>query len=172
MEAYRAIVSKRDTRLFTPRAIDDEVLERILRAARMAGSARNAQPIRLVVLKDPARKEELAACGNATDHVRQCAVAIAVVLLPEGGVPGTPFAIFRGPFDAGRAAQNVMVAAWAEGIASCPASMHKADCAAEALGLPEGAVVANVIALGYPADAPRDRRPRVPLEDYVHWERW
>ena len=47
MEAYRAIVTKRDTRSYEPRPIPDQVLHRILQAGRMAGSAKNAQPIRV-----------------------------------------------------------------------------------------------------------------------------
>ena len=69
----------------------------------------------------------------------------------------------------------MMLAAFAEGIASCPASMHHAEDAARVLGLPEGYTVANTIAFGYPAaagDANRPPRPRKPLDEYVHWERW
>lgn len=173
MDVYRAILSKRDRRRYSGRAIDDETLGRIIQAARMAGSARDLQPVRLVVLRDAARRQALAACGRSTDHVRACQVAIAVVLVPEMGVVGAPLTIFRGPFDAGRAAQNLMLAAWSEGIASCPASMHDAEAARVVLGLPEGHVVANVITLGYPDDAEvRPVRPRMPTDDYVHYENW
>ena len=175
MDAYRAIVTKRDTRQYTARPIADDLLARILQAGRMAGSAKDAQPVRLIVLRDPDRKRELALCGRFTPHVVQSAVTIAVVLLPEEGKVGGPFAIFRGPFDAGRAAQNMMIAAWAEGIASCPASMHEAERAREVLGLPEGHVVANAIAFGYPEGgvaAHPESQPRLPLADYVHYERW
>lgn len=174
MDAYRAIISKRDTRDFAERPIPGEVLHRILQAGRMAGSAKNAQPVRLVVLESFERRAELAECGRFTPHLVSCAVAVAIVLAPEDGEPGKPFAIFRGPFDAGRAAQNMMVAAWAEGISSCPASMHDAECAARVLGLPEGYVVANVIAFGYPAEgAPIGRgQQRLPIDEYVRFERW
>jgi nitroreductase len=53
--------------------------------------------------------------------------------------------------------------------------MHHAEKAAEVLGLPEGHVVANVIALGYPAeekDPVQGTRPRMPTADYVHHDRW
>jgi nitroreductase len=173
MDVYRAIVSKRDRRRYSAQPIDDATLDRIVQAARMAGSARDAQPVRLIVIRDAAQREALASCGRATDHVRTCQVAIAVVLVPEAGVVGAPFAIFRGPFDAGRAAQNLMLAAWGEGVASCPASMHDAEAARLVLGLPEGHVVANVITLGFP-DAGEERpvRPRMPLDDYIHYETW
>ncbi|MEO6399037.1 MAG: nitroreductase family protein, partial [Tepidiformaceae bacterium] len=156
------------------KTVAEDVLTRILQAARMAGSAKNAQPVRLVVLRDQARKARLAECGRFTPHVVASPVVLAIVLVPELGVVGAPFTIFRGPFDAGRAAQNIMLAAWNEGIGSCPASMHDAEAAAVVLGLPEGHVVANLIALGYPQgqDSNSGGRPRLPLDDYIHNEVW
>jgi hypothetical protein len=52
--------------------------------------------------------------------------------------------------------------------------MHDNDAARAVLGLPEGHVVANVITLGYPAgaDPMTGARPRMPMEEYVSWERW
>ena len=174
METQRAIMTKRDTRAFAERPVEEDVLNRILQAGRMAGSAKNAQPVRLVVLRDQARKAELAKCGRFTPHVVASPVVVAIVLVPELGVVGAPFTIFRGPFDAGRAAQNIMLAAWDEGLGSCPASMHDAEAAAAVLGLPEGHVVANLIALGYPAgkDPNSGGRPRLPLEHFVFYETW
>lgn len=174
VDTYRAILSKRDTRLFSPKPIAEDVLERLVQAARMAGSARAAEPVRLVLLRDPEQKAKLAACGNSTRHVVSAPVAVAFVLVPEFGQVGAPLTIFRGPFDSGRAGQNMMLAAWAEGISSCPASMHDGEAARLVLGLPEGYVVANVIAFGYPegADPMTGTRPRLPTGDFVHYERW
>ena len=174
MDTQRAIMTKRDTRAFAATPVAEEVLDRIVQAARMAGSAKNAQPVRLIVLRDPVHKAELAKCGQFTPHVVASPVVIAIVLVPELGVVGAPFTIFRGPFDAGRAAQNIMLAAWNEGLGSCPASMHDAEAAAAVLGLPEGHVVANLIALGYPSgsDPNSGGRPRLPVDDFVHQELW
>lgn len=140
----------------------------------MAGSAKAAEPVRFIVIREHAQKDALAKCGDFTPHVVAAPVVVVLVLEPELGRVGAPFSIFRGPFDAGRAAQNMMVAAWAEGVSSCPASMHRPDDAAKVLGLPEGHVVANTIAFGYPAanEGTRQSRPRQPLEEYVHYERW
>ena len=174
METYRTIVNKRDIRAFSDRAVSEEVLHRILQAGRMAGSAKNAHPVRFVVLRDRERLEAVARCGQFTRHVAHAAFAVAIVLVPEPFREDGGFTIFRGPFDAGRAAQNMMLAAWSEGVASCPASMHDAECARKELGAPEGHLVANVIAFGYPlenAQAPGGR-PRMPLSDLVYWERW
>ena len=67
-----------------------------------------------------------------------------------------------------------MIAAWAEGITSCPTSMHERARARETLGLPEGHELAIVLALGYPQAGSRlsAGRSRLPLEELVHEEHW
>jgi nitroreductase len=169
--AYDVIRSKRDTRAYDDREIPEEILRRILQAGRMAGSAKHAQPCRFIVLTNPDYRRELAACGDFTAHLNAAPVVVAVVLVS----PGDQFDPIRAmAFDAGRAAQNIMLAAWSEGIASCPVTMHRGDDAARVLRLPEGHTVTWVIALGYPTDsAPqREPRPRLPLSNYVFREHW
>ncbi|MBI2913930.1 MAG: nitroreductase family protein [Chloroflexi bacterium] len=163
MDAYQCIVTKRDSRSYAEMPIEEDALRRILQAGRMAGSSKNTQPCRFVVLRDAERKAELAACGQFAQHVPQAAAAIAVCLPPTGG-----------QFDAGRAAQNMMLAAWNEGVASCPVSMHDQEGARQTLGLPEGWRVAIVLALGYPRPGiPLGRgERRLALEEFVRWERW
>jgi len=163
MDAYRCIVTKRDSRSYTQQAVDEETLQRILQAGRMAGSSKNTQPWAFVVLRDDERKKELAACGQFAQHVPSAPVVIAVVLTPGGGA-----------FDAGRAAQNMMLAAWSEGITSCPVAMHDRECAAKTLGLPAEHSVAIVLSLGYPESRESLHRgvARTTLDELVHQERW
>lgn len=163
MDALRAITSKRDSRSFTDEPVDDPTLERILQAGRMAGSAKNTQPCSYVVVRDEARKEELAGCGNFSVWIPHAPVNVAVVMPPEGR-----------DFDAGRAAQNMMVAANALGLASCPVTMHDQDCARRVLGLPDGYTTAIVIALGHPVPGSNTGMgaARNALGEIVHRERW
>ena len=160
---YDVIRTKRDTRAYADRLVPDAVLRRILQAGRMAGSSKNVQPCRFVVLRDQGHKEELASFGDFAKHLPHAPVVVAVVLLPGGG-----------PLDAGRAAQNMMLAAWAEGITSCPTSMHHPEDAARVLGVPPEHRVAITLPFGYPAEETRARRsqPRLPLDEYVYEERW
>jgi nitroreductase len=163
VDAYTAVLTKRDTRAYSNRPIPDETLRRILQAGRMAGSSKNSQPCRFIVLRDPAHRQEVATCGQWAVPIAAAPLAIAIVLLPGGGA-----------FDAGRAAQNMMITAWAEGITSCPVALHDQNCARERLGLPEGYHVQTVIAFGYPDESapPRESRPRLPFEEYVRYEYW
>jgi nitroreductase len=163
MDAYKTIISKRDTRSYSDRPISDESLHRILQAGRMAGSAKNVQPCRFVVVRSAEKKREVANCGDFAQQVPNAAVAIAVVIPNDAR-----------EFDAGRAAQNVMLAAWSEDITSCAVTMHDADCARRVLRLPEGYRVAIVIPFGYPpAEGIKSGgAKRLPLEEIVHEETW
>lgn len=163
MDAYKCIVTKRDIRAYLDKPIEEEKLQMILQAGRMAGSSKDTQPTRMVLLRDPQRKEEVAACGRFAQHLPSAAVGIAICL-PETG----------SDFDAGRSAQNMMLAAWSMGIASCPCSMHDRECAIRTLGLPDGYRVVVVLALGHPDPAVSMHRGqrRLELGELVHEERW
>jgi nitroreductase len=163
MDAYEAIVTKRDTREYEPRPISEEHLRRIVQAGRMAGSSKNEQPIRLLVLRDQAQKDAIARCGDFAEHLPGSPLVVIVVRLGESR-----------PFDAGRAAQNMMVAAQADGIASCPVGIQHDDCAREALGLPPEATVAMALTFGYPTGGRATGRGdrRIDLDQFVRIDRW
>jgi nitroreductase len=117
--------------------------------------------------------KEVATCGTFSQPLLTAQAGIAVCAHPAGS-----------DFDAGRAAQNMMVAAWNEGIATCPTSVHNQECAREKLQLPQdvedegsgrkGWRVVVIIALGYPdKKVPMGMgRKRLDLGEYVHWEKW
>lgn len=163
MDAYKAITTKRDTRAYVDKPIEDEVLGRILQAGRMAGSSKNTQPVRLVVMRDREWLKEVATCGTFSQPLLTAAAGIAVCCAADGS-----------DFDAGRAAQNMMVAAWSQGVASCPTSVHNQPCAIEKLRLPEGGRIVVIIALGYPEPSvPMSMgRKRLEMGEYVWWEKW
>ena len=90
--------------------------------------------------------------------------------------------------DAGRLAQNLMLAAWAHGIGSCIASLYPDENERRAkalLRVPDDRWLRTLVSLGYPADAaalrvsggpaavraavPTGRRP---LAEIVRWERY
>ncbi len=175
MDAYSAVVAKREVREYTDRPVSEDVLTKILQAGRTTGSAKNSQPWRFVVLKERQHRHDLSDAVMAPRNLDRCAVAIAVVLLNE-----------RLRFDAGRVAQNMMVAAWALGVGSCPNSVRpdQHDRMREDLGVPAEAAIVTIITLGYPAAGQPRPRPkadpekivaklnRLPLEELVHRERF
>jgi nitroreductase len=164
MDAYQAIITKRDTRSYLPDAVGREALDKVLRAARMAGSAKNGQLTRLVVVTEDERRQALAACGDFTAWIPSAPVIVVLVAPVEGGRL----------FDLGRMAQNLMIEAHALGLATCPVTFHHQDRLRAALGLPETMEGPMGITLGHPGplDPNRPRARRLPLEDLVHREAW
>src|SRR3981081_3956075 len=170
MDAYLAAVAKREVREYTDRPLPEDILTKILQAGRATGSAKNSQPWRFIILKDRQHRHDLAGATMAPRNLDRCAVAVAVVLLNE-----------RLRFDAGRVAQNMMVAAWALGVGSCPNSVRpdEHDRLRQDLGVPGDAAIATVITLGYPAPGQPRPRPkadpekilarvnRLPLDEHV-----
>lgn len=131
----------------------------------MAGSSKNAQPNRFILVRERERLEALAAVSPFGRWL--ASAAAAVIIVQEGRAHG---------FDAGRAAQNMMVAAFGEGVGSCPAHLPEAELARE-FGIPADLHVDRVIGFGYldpeQAGPPAGvARTRLPLSEIVHEERW
>jgi nitroreductase len=141
VDPYLAIASKRDERAYADTPIPDEVRGRILDAGRLSGSSQNRQRWEFVVVSGAAR-ERLAGAVYAPDNVRGAALVVAIVG-EAGGI------------DVGRCAQNMMLAAWGDGVASCPNGVRDADRAEEICG----GDVRTILSFGYPA-RPRDVESR------------
>ena len=165
MTPYETIISKRDLRVYTDEPIADDVMHRILQAGRMAGSAKNLEVNRLVVVTDQAVQDALAEAGDFSSWIGSSAAIVGFA---------SPSAELR-LFDVGRQAQNMMIAAHAEGVGSCPVTMHHPDKVRAAVGLPEDWDMGMVITLGYPVEDHPDsplKRTRVSMDDLVITNRW
>ncbi|HUG32173.1 MAG TPA: nitroreductase family protein [Acidimicrobiia bacterium] len=137
---YEFVLGLRAIRDYEPQPLSSEDLRSILEAGRRTGSSKNRQSWSFIALTDPKRIRGLAEHGDFTQPVRDSAATIVLVEEPGGN-----------EFDIGRAAQNMMLAAKAIGVASCPITLHRARDAAAFLGVPEEATARYAIALGYPS---------------------
>lgn len=175
METAKAIRSQRAVREYADQPVSDEQLSAILDAGRRAGSAKNRQPWRFIVVRDAERRARLAECGRYTAHLPSAPVIIVVV------TPGESFWL---GFDAGRAAQNMMLAATDLGLGTGIATLHDSACARRILGVPDDHNPQIAIALGVPAaptpteaerrfmQAVLPQQGRLPLSELVYFERW
>lgn len=170
-ETYDSILNLRVVRSFTDEALTTEHLDHLLEAARWTGSAKNLQLWSFIVVDDPAQKDRLLAAGDFLTPVKNAPLAIVLVSHPGGY-----------EFDMGRVAQNLLLAADALGVGSCPVTLHHEEIAHEVLGIPDGYRARYAVALGYPDDASeregrsarRSRMPqgRKPLDELVHRNRF
>ena len=170
-ETYERIVGLRVVRVFRPEPIAQKYVEMILEAGRWTGSSKNTQPWAFIVLTDPGERQRLAECGSFTGPLVGAPLVVALVRHPGGG-----------DFDIGRVAQNMMEAAAALGIGSCPVTLHRETCARERLKVPDDHGCRYALAFGHPdvegerqlragmgSMIPRGRRPLADLVFYGHW---
>jgi nitroreductase len=172
-DVWDAIRSKRMVRQFADRPLSPEHLTRIVDAGRHAGSSKNKQRWDFVVVEDRARLGALAKVGPFAEHVGGAAAAVALVT-PDPTAEGASLSLV---WDAGLAAENMMLAAWELGVGSCPATVYEQSVARQVLGIPEDRWCGYVLSFGYPADPEDMRRPpkaggRRPLDEVRHRETW
>lgn len=144
---YDFIIGLRAIRDYKPDPLSEEHLAAILEAGRWTGSSKNNQAWSFIAVTDSDRIQGLAEHGDFTQPVRDSAATIVLVQESGGNM-----------FDIGRAAQNMMLAAKAIGVASCPITLHRDGDAAAFLGVDEGAITRYAIALGYPSPDAKPRR--------------
>jgi nitroreductase len=154
METWLAIASRREVRDYAETLIPAEVERRILDAGRLAGSGQHRQPWRFVIVESQEARERLAGLVFAPGNVSGAQLVVAIVVAGKGPVF----------LDAGRCAQNMLLAAWDQGVGSCPNGMPDRDAVGALLGVREGEHPAIVLSFGYPAK-PRDPSAR-PAEEW------
>jgi nitroreductase len=164
MEPYRMLLSKRETRLYLDKPVPDEVVFKVLEAGRLAGSAKNRQPWEFILVRDRERLAGLSKYGHFASHLPNAAFAVVIVV---------PDKYVQDRFDAGRAAQNMMLAAHFLGVGSCPITLHDEEGAKAFLKIPKEFRIAVCIAFGYSAEGrPKGRVVRKTLEDILHLEEY
>jgi nitroreductase len=173
MGAWQAINSVRAVREFEPRPLARDELTRILNSGRRAGSSRNQQRWAFILVTEPHGLADLARVGLYAGHVARAAAAVALVTpMPTSARQAASIM-----WDLGRAAQNMVLAAWELGIASCPATVHEPELARQLLHLPSEQECRFLLAFGYPGDPSVLHVPNVPggrrhLDEILHLERW
>ncbi len=162
MDAFECVTTKLDVREFSPKSVPADVKRKILDAARMAGTGMNTQHWRFIVVQQRESLKRLAADSTSGSWVGNAAFAVIVLTDPKYG-----FHLI----DAGRAVQNMQIAAWNEGVLSCIYTGIKEDSFRKDFGIPRELRPSVVVGFGYPARKLTGRRKnRKPLEEVAFLE--
>jgi nitroreductase len=154
----RRLVRQPSTRLFdVTKPVETAVLEDIIDVARWTGSARNRQPWRVVIVRNRAKLRELSTLGAYAHHIASAPVALVIASADNG---------FRDTeYDVGRFTQSLVLAAAANGLSSCPATLYPDDSVRSAAGLVNlapGWIPRHVLSLGHRGEQTRKGTPAVP----------
>jgi nitroreductase len=168
MDLMQAIRDRRSIRDYRDMPVEEEKLQGVLQAGRLAPSARNMQDWKFIVVKDAATRQKLAVAARDQKFVGQAPVVIAACgtsdLVMTCGQPAYPI-------DVAIALDHMTLAAASLGLGTCWIGAFYEDKVKEILGVPPEIRVVALLPLGYPAEQPAPR-PRKNLDDIVAWEHW
>ncbi|MBU0717173.1 MAG: nitroreductase family protein [Planctomycetes bacterium] len=169
MDVIEVIRKRRSIRAYLDKPVEREKIERMLEAGRLAPSASNRQEWRFIVVTDAAKRTALIKPAADQEFVGQAPVVIAACAESDGHVMrcGQP----SYPIDVAIAVDHITLQAVAEGLGTCWIGAFYEEPVKLLLGIPERIRVVALLTVGYPTKAP-EPRPRMPLDQLVHWESW
>jgi len=168
MDVSEAIRARYSCRSYQDKAIEKDKLDAVLEAARQAPSAKNLQDWRLVVVTDKETRKQLAVAANNQTFIEK-AGAIIVACTASDHIMRCGQAI--GPIDVAIALEHICLEATELGLATCWIGSFYPDQVRPIIGIPPEVEIVELMALGYPADPPKEHR-REPMEKIVSFDRW
>ena len=167
---YQELIKKRySVRAYKPDPVEDDKLQKVLDAARLAPTAANRQPFQILVIRTEDKKDALRKIYRKDWFVQ------APLLICAVGIPGKSWVRddMRRYLDVDVAIvmDHFILAATDLGLGTCWIAAFNAAAAREILGLPDEVEPLIFTPLGYPADEPGEK-VRKPLSEIVRYERW
>jgi nitroreductase len=196
VEFREVVMKRRAVRRFAEAGVARETIEEIARLAQRAPSAGFSQGQRLIVIKDPDRRREIARiCGeddyNAMGYgswISECAAQFIPCvseqiyhrryqepdkIQDDGTEIDWPIPYWW--VDIGATMQNVMAAAVDAGLGCGFVGTDDVPALKAALSLPDEFEPIGVMPVGIPVPdkrSPSLKRGWVPFEQFARWERW
>ncbi len=170
MDVYEAIRNRKSDRGYLDKEIPEDVLNRVLDAARLAPSASNRQEWRFVVVRDRNLRGELAIAACDQEFVAQAPVVLVCCAETDGHQMRCGQQCY--PIDVAIAIDHITLAAVAEGLGSCWIGAFDEVQVKAILDIPPNVRVVELLPIGYPSDPSPREKTRLKLEEIVRYERW
>ena len=162
------IMKKRfSVRRFKDKEVEQEKIDKLIEAARIAPSAKNVQPWHFVIIKDKEKREKLTNICKGQKFVSQAPISIAVCANHRD------YTMTSGEnassVDATIAAEHIALEAVELGLGTCWLGAFYADQLAELIELPDDYKVVTLLPIGYPDQAKPNRNLK-PIEEVVSYD--
>lgn len=170
MNVMDAIKTRKSVRAYMDRPIEEEKLNDILEAGRLAPSASNRQEWRFVIVREMEKRENLAQVAGRQDFISEAPVVIVACAETDGHL--MPCGQPSYPIDVAIALDHMTLAAVESGLGTCWIGDFDERKVKEILGIPEKIRVVELMPLGYPVDPSAKEKKRFPLSAIVKYEHW
>jgi nitroreductase len=171
MDIYEAIKARTSVRGYRSTPVEEDKLERILDAARLAPSGKNGQPWTFIVIKDAETRTKLVEACRGQSYVAEAPVVVVACGREELAYQKMGGYWNSLPVDIGISFEHLMLAAAAEGLGTCWIGAFIEADVKEILGIPPEVKILALTPVGYPKGE-RGITPRKPLGKIIMHERW
>ncbi len=170
MEFLDVIQRRYSVRAYRPDPVEPAKLNQVLEAARLAPTAANLQPFRLVVTQVKGREDDLHRVYQRR-WFTQAPLVICACGLPGQGWVRDADRVNYTTVDVAIVMDHLILAATALGLGTCWIAAFDVPAARRVFGLPDHVEPVALTPLGYPADqlGPKERKP---LGELVRYETW
>jgi nitroreductase len=170
MEFSELIEQRYSVRAYKPDPVEEDKLQQVLEAARLAPTAANRQPFQLIVIHTGGREEELKRIYNR-DWFVQPPLVICACGTPARGWVRRQDSKNYSEVDVAIAMDHLILAAANLGLGTCWIAAFDPEATREVLHLPDDVEPIAFTPLGYPADQPGPKE-RKALSELVRYEGW
>jgi nitroreductase len=184
METLEAIKTRRSTRRFRDTPVEDEKLQKVLEAVRMAPSWANMQCWRFIAVKEKSRKEKISELSfvesffaprgyKANPSKKGIAEApVVIVACADPQQSGVLWSQYYYMTDLGIAAENLMLAAHDLGLGTVFVGVFDEEKLRKLLNIPAEIRIVGIFPLGYPLEEKKEGPTRKTLNEIVFKEEW
>jgi len=170
MDFFELVEKRYSVRAYQSKPVEEEKLQKILEAARLAPTAVNRQPFQIIVAHTAGRAEELSHVYSRP-WFTQAPLVLCVCAVPGAAWVRKYDSFNAAIVDATIVKDHIVLAAPALGLGTCWIAHFDPEGARKVFQLPDGVVPALLTTLGYAADEQPDRL-RKNLSELVHYEKW
>ena len=157
MSILEIIKERRSVRRYKSDPIHEDVLRRVLDAARFSPSGKNLQPWKFILVKDEILKQRLAEASVGQTFIAQAPVVIVACAFPDKCFSRMGNYMKSWPVDVAIAVEHLMLQAQEERLGTCWIGAFEEDEVKSLLHVPEEVRVLALTPLGYPDEKPAPR---------------
>ncbi len=170
MNVMEAIKTRKSVRAYLPTPVEEDKLNAVLEAARLAPSAANRQEWRFVIVRERETRKALAAAAGGQGFLAEAPVIIVACAETDGHVMRCGQLSY--PIDVAIALDHMSLAAVDLGLGSCWIGLFDEKKVKEILRIPDKIRIVELMPLGYPSDPSAIAKDRLPLNRIVKYEHW
>lgn len=166
MSILETIKQRRSVRRYKPDPVPEDVLRRVLDAARFSPSGKNLQPWKFIIVNDESLKKRLAVASVGQSFIAEAPLVVVACAFPDDCYSRMGNYMKSWPIDVAIAVEHLMLQAQEEGLGTCWIGAFEETEVKSLLNVPQDVKVLALTPLGYPDENPGSRG-RKSLEEIV-----